>query len=231
LAVFAFALLFVHGTSAGTGEVKLNVEPHEVLIDLFYQGADVRITGEAPGGRDLAIICAGAETKAELKQKAKVWGVLWLSVSDVTFEHVPGFYSVASTRKLDDCASDDALAQAGLGYPALMEKAVPDADLRRQEMFLKTEGGPVSRFSASVRLPARAGEGEYRVRLVSLSGGKVEPLADAVFAVKLVGGAAFIKSFSVMHGLWYGIFAVVIALTAGLLSGIVFGRGGHKRGH
>ena len=56
-------------------------------------------------------------------------------------------------------------------------------------------------------------------------------LAEQVISVRLAGTAAVIRALSSEHGLLYGILSVVIALAAGLMSGLIFGHRSRKGGH
>lgn len=236
---------------AGIPAATMRIEPEKILVDLFYTGTIVHVRGEAPAGDNLVILCIGEESTAELKQKGKVWGLLWLNIGNIAFKHVPFFYQLASSKKLEDLASDGDLIRAGVGFRALEAKAVPENGGERNRLFWelmklkKSEGlyamqegqleidtqGPLQNYSTTFRFPAAAGPGEYRIHLVGFDEGKAVILADRALFVQLSGAAASIKSLSLNHGLLYGIFSVAVALAAGLLTGLVFGRRPHKGGH
>jgi uncharacterized protein (TIGR02186 family) len=252
---FVLCIVLLLVPAAASGQVPgatLQIEPQEILVDLFYSGADIRISGKAPGGEGLVVLCTGEERTVELKQKGKAWGLFWLNVGDINFNHVPDLYQLASSKKLKDLDSDADLIRAGIGFPALEARAAPNRSEQHHELFmelmklkeheglysiqegqLKTDApeGQERSYSTSFHFPASAGSGKYTIRLIGFVEGKAVTLASERLPVRLAGAAALIKSLSLEHGLLYGIFAVVIALAAGLLTGLVFGRRAPKGGH
>jgi uncharacterized protein (TIGR02186 family) len=225
---------------------ELRLEPPEVSVGLFYSGTDIHISGEAPAVDGLAVLAAGHKQTVDLKTKGKVWGLFWMNVGEVTFEHVPSFYRLVSSARLDRLASPEALVQAGAGYAALAAGSSSKEGSRGGELYaeliklkereglfglseggLQTEPGPggMVRFSCTVHLPALAPEGDYRFRLIGFRDGKVEDLAEKTLRLQEVGTVASMKALAGEHGLLYGIVAVATALAAGLLTGFLFDLG------
>jgi uncharacterized protein (TIGR02186 family) len=252
VAVFLFLILAAQETSAQPTAIKWRIEPQEIPIGLFYSGTQIRISGIAQQSEDLVVVCSGEENTVELKQKGKIWGLLWVNTGEISFKHVPLLYQVASSRKLSDMAAAGDLIRAGIGIPALEAKTVPgmDEELHNsfselmkmkqleglysiQEGSLETHprGGAQQEFSATLNFPSTVKPGEYRLRLITFVQGRAVTLAEGAISVRLAGVAAFIRSLSMKHGLVYGILSVVIALVAGLLTGFVFGRRPSKGGH
>ncbi len=226
---------------------RLLLEPGEVPIDLLYRGAVVRISGTAPLGSGLAVVCASEPQPLELQEKGKIGGMLWMNVADVSFADLPFYYQVITSGKLADMAQSQILDENGIGYRSLEARVARGAASAQERLFpelikLKegeglygiSEGGmsigPASgntvSFSAVFAVPAKAPEGLYSLRLIGFQGGRGRLMAEATLPVRLVGAAAAIKAMSETHGLLYGICSVVIALAAGLATGLIFGRGG-----
>jgi uncharacterized protein (TIGR02186 family) len=223
----------------------LQIEPQKVLVDLLYGGAEIRISGKAPVSEGLAVLCTGDESTVELKQKGKVWGLFWLNVGDATFTHMPALYQLSSTKALRALASDADLVRAGMGFSALEAKSIPGSSEEQHRLFMELmklkeheglysiqEGkvkvdapvGPMQNFSTVLHLPSSVGSGKYPIRLIGFDKGRSTLLASGMISIQLSGSAALIKTISLKHGLLYGIFAVVIALAAGLSTGLIFGR-------
>ncbi len=230
----------------------MSIEPQEVAVDLLYSGAQLRVSGETPPGEDLVVVCTGEESNVELKQKGKIWGLLWVNTGDVVFKHVPFLYQVASSKKIQDLATEAELVRTGVGFPALEAEIAPEEDEQTHHSFaelikLKEHEGLYSiqegileihpqengmqRFSTTFRFPSSVEPGRYRLCLIGFTKERIKILASAVVPVRLAGAAAVIRSLSAKHGLAYGIISVIIALVAGLLTGFVFGRRPRKGGH
>jgi uncharacterized protein (TIGR02186 family) len=232
-------------------ETEIRLEPREIAAGLFYDGASVQVDATVPLGRDVAVVCAGKGERLELEKKGKALGVLWMSVGDVAFESVPSVYQLITSKRLGDLAGRDVQERLGLGYGALEAKAIRDrGDEEQRRLFgelikLKESEGLYSitegtlelrarsssaRVSGRFRLPAKTPPGDYEVRLIGFKDGKAERLGCEPLRLRQVGMTAFISSLARQHGFIYGVFAVLIALGVGLLTGLLFGLGS-KRGH
>jgi uncharacterized protein (TIGR02186 family) len=251
---FAFLILCLAETAADGAEqrsVSLRVEPGELWADLFYSGAEVRVEGIVPRGLDVAIVCRGKEQSLEMKRKGKVLGLLWMNTGEITFHHLPSMYLLESSAPLSRMGSVEELRRLGLGYNALESAVFLGQDREEQRRFFgelvklrEKEGlfrlqesavqseeqtAQTSRFSASCQFPARAPMGEYEVQLIGFSRGQGELLASRRLSLQQAGLVHLISSLAERRGLLFGLVVVLIAIAAGLLTGLVFGIGG--KGH
>jgi hypothetical protein len=254
IAVIAFSLILTLSNQtahAAHQTASLRVDPQEIPIKLFYSGARVRVNGVSRGAANLLLLCTGERNTVELKEKQQLWRLLWVSGGDISFHDVPSFYQLVSSNSGSVKRSE--WARAGLGFTALEALIVPrEEEERRHRCFAELiklkkheglysiqEGGleihPLGddwqEFSATIYFPSAAGPGTYSFHLMSLDEGKAVELAHGKVSIRLAGTAAFIRSLSLEHGLLYGIFSVVVALGAGLLTGLIFGRRTRKFGH
>jgi hypothetical protein len=235
------------------GNASLRINPPEIPIGLFYSGTQIRITGVSRTGENLFLLCTGEESTVELKEKKRIWGLLWVNAGDIGFKNVPSLYQLASSGKLSDSPVKPDLIQPALGFPALEARIVTPTDNDRQHrcfselvklkkregLYSIQEGGLELRplgddweeFSTSFYFPPGAGPGAYHFRLISLAEGRPVELADGKIYVRLAGATAFIRSLSLEHGLIYGVFSVMVALIAGLLTGMIFTRRSRKLSH
>jgi uncharacterized protein (TIGR02186 family) len=251
LVCWALMILTPHAAGAAASNGILQLEPPEVAIGLFFSGTDLRVTGSAPAGSRLAVVCAGAETSVVFQEKGKILGVFWMNIGDIAFDHVPVAYQIATTGKLASMARGEVLIQAGVGYDAVGSRAAPASapeqrrllpeliKLKEREGLYSVSEGSINlqpaddgtaRFSAILHLPARTPEGQYAVRLIDFQADQASILAEKRLQVRFVGAAAAIKSLSATHGVLYGVLSVFIALAAGLATGLIFSRssqGGH----
>lgn len=233
-------------------DASLRIEPPEIPVDIFYSGAQVRVSGVSRMGGNLFLLCTGEESTVELKEKKRIAGLLWVNGEDISFRNVPSFYQLASSGKLGPLPATQDLIRTGLGFPALEARIVAQAGNDREHrcfaeliklkardgLYSIREGGlelhPLSddwkEFSSKFFFPPDAGPGTYRFRLISLIGGRTEMLAEEKISIRLAGTAAFIRLLSQDRGLIYGVFSVVIALIAGLFTGTIFNRRSRKLG-
>ena len=250
-AIAASLLLAAAGASAaepcGASGADIRVEPAEVEVGMFFRGTKLHVEGTAPADCKVALVCAGHETKVELKRKGKRGGLLWMNVGDVEFERVPTLF--LQSTELDGLRGDGAAAPRGgalEGYERMEARALPasaDEDQRRlfrefvrlkehEQLYLSRTRPPrssASSISAEFWLPASVPPGTYQVQLLGGRGEQLEVLAARAFTVKRVGLAALISSMARSHGLSYGILSVVLAIGMGFLTGLLFKAS--KKGH
>lgn len=93
---------------------------------------------------------------------------------------------------------------------------------------LVREARPI-RVQAEFSLPASIPPGSYQIRMIGYRDGTGEVLASDTLTAERVGLALVISSLAERHGLLHGVLAVVLAVAAGFLSGVVFA--GPKKGH
>jgi hypothetical protein len=85
-----------------------------------------------------------------------------------------------------------------------------------------TAGGGSS-FGTALHIPARAPAGTCSVWLFAFRDGQLVTRAAETLELEEAGFVAFVSSLAETHGLAYGVFAVVIAVAAGLVVGFLFG--------
>jgi uncharacterized protein (TIGR02186 family) len=240
---------------AGAGRpatTVLRVEPELVTVDLLYNGAMLDVRGPIAAGHEAAVVCVGKAGELELKRKGRVWGVLWMNTADVAFEGVPSVYLVSTSTPLDRLGPPEALADAGIGYDSLRAaaavKAPPEVapaafgelvQLKEREglfcvnesgVRISSDGAGGAQLHARLFLPARVVPGDYEVRAYAFADGAARLLGSQTVHLRQGGMAAFISTTASAHGLVFGIASVLVAMAAGLLTGLAFGAGG-KRGH
>lgn len=237
---------------SGESDIWMRVDPTEIGVNLFYKGASVDVEGVVPSGYDVAVVCTGQKGSIELKRKGKVAGFLWMNVAELVFEDVPSLYLLSTSAALDELAPAPVLEELGVGYAALEsrvrrspDRTVQDADFREflklkeserlysyEEGGVELEAGPDRAMHVSVEcwLPTKAPWGEYEIRLLGFKAGRGELLRTERLELGPVGVTARISTLATRQGLLYGIFAVVIALGVGLLTGLAFGLAS-KKGH
>jgi uncharacterized protein (TIGR02186 family) len=252
--IVTLSVTFSPALGQASNENRLVVSPSQIKIGMFYNGLVIDVEATAPQIEHAAILCKGENEDIRLKKKAKVYGILWMSVGKITFHNVPKLYILETTKGFDEKAYSSALDSMHLGYDALRHDFTPEriADngdinllsdhlikLKESEGLFKVIKGGVkienngdgrARVTSRLKIPAKVSTGDYQVTLYGFQAGDGEVLASAKLSVKQAGAALFISSLSRNHGLLYGVLAVFIALIAGLATGLIFGLGS-KRGH
>lgn len=232
--------------SAWAAEVSVTSSPDQIQMDARYDGTTMRVSGEVPAGSDVVVRLVGAPESVHLREKGKVFGLLWMNVGTVEFENVPRIYLAAASRGFDELgAAGASLRVDGLRgsivqrHPASTEGLDAVSELLRlktgnglyaessQPIRLEDKDG-VRTFTASVSVPSALSPGEYTLEAVAVRDGAVLGSATAPVRAQLVGLPAWLSHMAFDNGLLYGVLATVIAILSGLAIGMVFqSKGAH----
>jgi len=119
------------------------VTPEDIPINLMYHGAQLSISGESDANDDLIIKISSEPEDAHMKFKGKAAGLFWMKMGDISFEHVPAAYLLASSRNLDILLPVEERIKEGIGFESIkagtrMESSAPGMDADRWiEEFIK----------------------------------------------------------------------------------------------
>jgi len=224
-----------------------------IEIGLSYSGDQVHFFGVNPvPGTDL-IIKLTAEKDEEIKfsVKGRV-GPFWMTVKQYDVTGAPFMYKIHASKPIKEIVSPAVAQELELGYPAIRHKmkmhlsrgdATPDdADKVFQGMLkikeranlynivedparLQVTEGKL--FKHYFRFPPAATEGRYQVESFCFQKGELVGYGKDVIEIKKVGLENWLTQTSQNQPVFFGILAVFIAVGAGLLVGVIFGKGGH----
>jgi hypothetical protein len=237
-------LLAKTGWTAESG--ILTIKPEVIDIGTFYSGGQVTISGEVPKGQDVIVEIAGPAANGQFDLKGRV-GPFWMTSGKAEMDGAPAMYVLLLPGGRDWHRSVSAL---GLGLEKLRSKiAIQSTKVPPDELFnmflelKKSEGlyvvednavayaaakeGP-RRFTAVFHFPRSTVAGKYTIKATTISNGAKGTQLTRSFLVDEVGFARLVYDMATNQRLIYGILAVVIALFAGAVMGLLFkGGGGH----
>jgi uncharacterized protein (TIGR02186 family) len=252
--VAGFGLGMAHAlTPEAQQKVVTAASKNLVEIGLSYHGDEIHFFGVSPV-RDCDLIVRLTAEKSEevkLSVKGRV-GPFWMSVKQYDVTDAPFMYKIHSTKPIEQIVSPGTSQELELGYAAVQKKmklhlargdAAPDdpakvfkglvkikedanlyniiADPKRLEI---AEG---RLFKHYFRFPPAATEGRYVVESFAFKEGQLLGYGKDVIQIKKVGLEHWLTEMSQNQPVFFGIMAVVIALGAGLLVGMIFKKGGH----
>ena len=257
LMVVALAMVWTGAAQAVTPAAKEKVitaaSKNLIEIGVTYRGDQIHFFGVNPvPGSDLVIrLTAEKDEDIKLSVKGKV-GPFWMTVKQYDVTGSPFMYKIHSTKPLDQILSESTAQELEIGYTAISHKmkmnlargeAAPDdadkvfkgilkikeeanlyiiiADPKRLEV---AEG---RLFKHYFRFPPAATEGRYQVESFCFDKGQLVGYGKDIIEIKKVGLEHWFTYTSQEHPVFFGIFAVVVAVAAGLGVGLIFGKGGH----
>jgi len=225
----------------------LAISPQILAIDGFFSGSMLKVSGTIELTEDVIIEVIGKDAGNSFDLKGRI-GPFWMTKGNIRIENIPELYllmlpegqSQDKKYKIPDIGIDHLKKRmstngtiesppdifdmfAGLKTAQGLYKEVPDA----VNYTVKTDG--TKRFEATCRLPALIETGLYEVVATIVSEkGKGRQMKNS-FSVEQVGFVKLIDNLASNRRILYGVTAVVIALAAGLIMGILFrqGEGGH----
>ena len=222
-------------------------------IGLSYHGDQIFFFGVNPvPGSDVVIrLTAEKEEAVKLSVKGKV-GPFWMTVKQYEVTGAPFIYKIHSNKPLEQIISKETAQELELGYEAVRhrmkmhlirgEAAPNDEALVWKGMLKIKEQGNLYNivedpqrleisegklFKHYFRFSPAATEGRYQVESFCFQKGELVGYGKDVIEIKKVGLENWITQTSQNQPVFFGIMAVIIAVGAGLLVGVIFGKGGH----
>ncbi len=224
----------------GSDALIVDLSSREIAITTGFAGTELLLFGAVDGAGDIVVVVRGPKRREIVRRKERVAGV-WVIARSVAFDEVPAFYFLASTRPLHEIASEAVFAPKRIGATNLRIVPVSRADVGRADFrrallrnkaqsglydenqgAVKVMGGRL--FRTRVFFPSNVPTGRYAAEVYLLRNGVIISDQSTPLVVRKVGLEADIFQFAHQHSALYGIIAIVIALGAGWLAGVVFRR-------
>jgi uncharacterized protein (TIGR02186 family) len=227
---------------AGASENFFHIEPgyNGSSIVLFGSIDREKLRGKAV---DVAVTIRGPVRPVTVWKKGRHAG-LWINTESLTFEGVPNFYAVLSSKPAAEIAALDERKAHGIGLDALPLPLRPgdggkagDAPEEFQQalirlkqssgLFLEQSNGSIEFFGsrlfrAHVYLPASAGPGLYRAEFYIYQNGKAVGETGADIRLSKVGIEQQLSAAALDFPWLYGAAAVIIAALTGGGASLIF---------
>jgi uncharacterized protein (TIGR02186 family) len=242
------AVLLVTGCMAPVGahadELVADLSQHLIAITTAFVGTEVVLFGTAEAGVDLVATVHGPRQDQIVRRKARTAGI-WINRERLAFDQVPSYYAVASTKPISQIARPDVMARLELGVDHLRLRPIDaegldisaistfqDALIRnkqRHELYSR-EPAPIRfigprLFRTTLDFPANVPPGIYQVQVFELRDGQVIDAQRSTLVISKIGLEADVYDFAHQQAALYGLLAIVVAITAGWLAGVIFRRG------
>lgn len=236
-----------HAANPETIEIGLSTD--HVVITAGFSGADLTIFGaidnadplvSRQGRYDVVVVLEGPMRPEVVRRKGRVLGV-WLNLDSVTFKNVPISYSIATTRQFQDITEPQNYQRLALGAGNFylepddpLESKASVEEFAKALRTLKASTGLYSEtvggvqflsqnlFRATLRLAPDVPVGTHRARAFLFKSGAFVRETSALLAIQKSGAEQQIYDAAHKHGLYYGLFAVALAILTGWLGRIVF---------
>lgn len=214
-----------------------DLSKRRIDITLGFAGAEVLLFGATDGVGDVIVVVRGPNQPVIVRHKERLAGV-WVNWHWMQFSRAPAFYYVASSKPLDQIASEPVLAGIGAGLnnieatPAQASAGADPKEFRTALVRAKESAdlygtGPDQvtfladrLFRTTVSFPANVAPGPYNVEIFLVRDGRVEKGERRTLFITKVGLSASVYERAHENAALYGLVAVAIALMAGWLGAI-----------
>ena len=233
------ALIVAAAEPARAQALVADLTNHLVAITTGFTGTSVVLFGATDGTGDVIVVVRGPERDLTVRRKSKVAEV-WVNTRQVTFQGVPSFYSISSSKPLDDIAPPAVRQLHQIGLDTL--RLNTEASISPQEIeefraaLLRNEArgglyppgvGPVrflgdKLFRTDIRFPANVPTGTYLVQVFLVRDKAVVAGQTTPLVVSELGLDAEVHDFADRYALAYGVIAITLAALAGWLASLPF---------
>lgn len=244
LSLFAVGVLLA---SYPVSALVTDLSNRRIEIRYSFDGAELILFGAVGSSAvdpvndkfDVVVVVRGPEAATVVRRKDNVSGI-WINNADLVFPAAPGYYAVAASRPLTDIAKPTVFASYGIGFDNLpliarTERGLMKPDpkfraalyrLRAAENLYRQEQDSVTLvaeglFRTDVHLPANVPVGEFIVETFVFQEGSLKARNRIRLSVDKEGFERAAYDFAHQYPLFYGLTAVLVALGAGWLAGVL----------
>ncbi|MEL7303046.1 MAG: TIGR02186 family protein [Pseudomonadota bacterium] len=242
--------------AVGLEAVEADVSTRSVAITSSFTGVEIVVFGAIENARqpavdegtyDIVIVVSGVRQQLTTRRKTNRAGI-WVNTDAVTFENVPSYYAISTTRPLDEIAEPDVLLRNDIGFSRISMRAAPEGDgeekrptaklqefrdavvrlKQREGLYLNNEYGVVyvgrTLFRATIDLPANVPVGPLNARIFLFRDRDLVDTFQTRVNLERRGLERYLHNFAFGLPLLYGIFCVLVAVLAGLTASAVVAR-------
>lgn len=218
-----------------------DLSEHRVAITTGFVGTKVVLFGATDGEGDVVVVVRGPFRRELVRRKSRVAGI-WINDAEMAFSRVPAYYALASSRELAELVPLSVMKRHEIGADHL--RLEPEASMdaaavaafraallrnKRRQGLYPAEVGKVTflgprLFRTVIEFPANVPTGEYQVLVHLLRDGQEVAGGSQGTPLEVSKGGIEGDVFDFAHrkSALYGIIAIVVALAAGWLAGVVF---------
>lgn len=232
LFLFATSALPAHSTP-----IIADVSSHEIEIHSAFTGAQLLLFGARNGSGDIIIIIRGPDKQFTVRKKENVSGI-WINKERYTFDPLPEFYAIATSRPFEQIPDHLQFKMLGIGASDLLHEGIPlekdhfaSALLRKlkEEQLYSKEPIQISFISETlfrtvIDFPDRLPRGTYTAEIYLISDGEIVGVQTIPIDVYKTGFDAFMYDLAKNKSPLYALFAIFLAYLAGWSAYTIFQR-------
>ncbi len=239
----AYLLFFVLYSSSGFANSLISsISENKILVDTKFQGKNILLFGIKNAVGDIVVLVKGPKKNYIVQKKEKMFGI-WLQKKQIEFNNINSFYSIYSTKPLNEIKNQLLLENLNIGIDYLsintknnnhIVKIEEIKDFREALIEQKYKDNVYSKiankanlmgnnlFKIKIHFPKKISLGIYTIETYLIDDEKLSTLQIFPVEVKRTGFEAFIYNLAHSHKYFYAIFCIVAAIIAGFLASVIF---------
>ncbi len=226
--------------SAKATPVVADLSNYHIDIDARFIGTRLFLFGTREEGGDVIVAVRGPERTFTVRKKDHIGG-MWVHRSHATFEHVPTFYTLISSKPKDTLPHVRMLQALALEnqefgtltdassrtlnakqYSAALRQHLTQKGLYRPPSTLQFMGETL--FKATLEFPSTLPKGAYTAEIYLIRDDRLIGMHTLPIAVRNVGLEATIADLAHEQPVLYGLLSILLALSAGWFANRLFSR-------
>lgn len=214
---------------------------HLIAITTGFKGTDLLMFGSIDAPGDIIVVVQGPLTSIVVRKKERVAGV-WVNKANVTFENIPSFYAIASSKPIEQILSPEIQKQLNIGIENVPMKVNGELTPQEQEQFHEaliankrlqelyyTDIARVNfmgreLFRANIFFPSNVPTGDYVVDIMLIRDKNVVGVQRTPLSISKVGFGAEIFDFAHQEKWFYGLLSIGLAIFGGWAGYVFFRR-------
>ena len=228
-------------------KIVAGLSQNRVAITANFDGSEILIYGavkrETPtptdSTLDMIITVEGPSVPLVIRRKEKLAGI-WINGASVRIDSAPSFYTVATSGPLATILSNTDDLRNKITIPQVIRAVGISAEASNSSDFvealqrirLQNDSYRIAEnsvqlveetlFRTDVVLPANLTEGNYRVRMFLLRGGKVVDTQERLIGVRKAGLERLLFNLAHERPFLYGVISLLMAAVAGWAASAAF---------
>lgn len=228
--------------SAQAKPLVADLSQYDIAITSSFTGANLILFGAREAAGDVVVVVRGPARDYTMRKKERVAGI-WVNRTSMHLENIPGYYAIASTKPLDRLLSPHMLETLQIGIPHLPylgtkhdSKLTPQQQQEFAQAFIANRldkrlyadneeavtfmGDTL--FKTILPFPDITPRGGYTAETYLIYNGEIVGMQATPLHVAKSGFDAMVFEMAHEYPVFYGILAVVMAISAGWLASAVF---------
>lgn len=219
-----------------------DLSSHLIAITSSFSGTDLLLFGAIDEPGEVVVVVRGPTSTSVVRRKRPTLG-LWLTRRSESYDNVPAYYAVASSKPLKEIAPPSLLQRLQIGTENLRFRYIGS---RRAEDFtqyhqaiirLKTRDGLYREniggidflgpklFRTAISFPSTVPVGTYQTEVYLIRDNRIVAAQSTPLFIDKQGIEQEVYDFSRAEPAVYGLVAVLLAVFSGWLAAVVFRRG------